>query len=239
MNKNGRLYLIPNTIGNNQIDTSIPIEVKSIIEKLDHFIVENEKEARKYIKLVAPEKAQENIIVYILNKYTSLTESDSYLNICFKGKSIGLISDAGCPGIADPGALIVSKAHDLKIKIVPLVGPSSILLALMASGMNGQNFAFNGYLPINKNDRIKKIKFFEKRSLKENQSQIFIETPYRNNLLFNDLINLLSNSTKLCIATNISLKSEKIKSMTVYSWRKTIKEDLNKKPSIFIINSEF
>ena len=235
MNKNGCLYLIPNTIGNDQIDSNIPIQVQSIIEKLDHFIVENEKETRKYIKLVAPNKAQENIIVYKLNKYTSLIELDSYLDICFKGKSVGLISDAGCPGIADPGALIVSKAHALKIKTVPLVGPSSILLALMASGMNGQNFAFNGYLPINKNERIKRIKFFEKKSLREKQSQIFIETPYRNNLLFNDLINSLSNSTKLCIATNISLKSEKIESMAVYFWKRIIKEDLNKRPSIFII----
>jgi 16S rRNA (cytidine1402-2'-O)-methyltransferase len=239
VNKKGCLYLIPNTIGNDQIDSNIPIQVQSIIEKLDHFIVENEKETRKYIKLVAPNKTQENIIIYKLNKYTSLIELDSYLDICFKGKSIGLISDAGCPGIADPGALIVSKAHDLKIKIIPLVGPSSILLALMASGMNGQNFAFNGYLPINKNERIKRIKFFEKKSLREKQSQIFIETPYRNNLLFNDLINSLSNSTKLCIATDISLKSEKIESLTIYSWKRIIKEDLNKRPSIFIIESDF
>jgi len=162
MNKNGCLYLIPNTIGNNQIDENIPISVKTIIENLNHFIVENEKVARKYIKLVSPNKSQKEITLYRLNKNTSLIELDSYLNICFKGESIGLISDAGCPGIADPGALIVSKAHDLKIKIKPLIGPSSVLLALMASGMNGQNFAFNGYLPINKTDRDKTIKLLEK-----------------------------------------------------------------------------
>lgn len=239
MSKNGYLYLIPNTIGNYEVDRNIPVEVKNIIEKLNYFIVENEKVTRKYIKLVSPYRSQEKITMYQLNKHTSLNESYSYLNICLKGQSIGLISDAGCPGIADPGALIVSKAHNLNIKVKPLVGPSSILLALMASGMNGQNFAFNGYLPIEKKERFKKIKFFEKRSLNENQSQIFIETPYRNNSLFNDLINILSNSTELCIATDISLNSERIKSESVDNWKKINKEDLNKRPSIFILNSGF
>lgn len=236
MSENGCLYLIPNTIGNNRIEENIPINVKYIVEDLNYFIVENEKVARKYIKLISPNKSQEEITLYKLNKRTSLIESDSYLNMCFKGESIGLISDAGCPGIADPGALIVSKAHDLKIKIKPLVGPSSILLALMASGMNGQSFAFNGYLPIDKLERKNKIKLLEKKVLNDNQSQIFIETPYRNNSLLDDLISNLSDSIKLCVATDISLNSEKIRSKSIYNWKKIDVENLNKHPTIFIID---
>jgi len=236
MSENGCLYLIPNTIGNNRIEENIPINVKYIVEDLNYFIVENEKVARKYIKLISPNKSQEEIILYKLNKRTSLIESDSYLNMCFKGESIGLISDAGCPGVADPGALIVSKAHDLKIKIKPLVGPSSILLALMASGMNGQSFAFNGYLPIDKLERKNKIKLLEKKALNDNQSQIFIETPYRNNSLLDDLISNLSDSIKLCVATDISLNSEKIRSKSIYNWKKIDVENLNKHPTIFIID---
>ena len=236
MIENGCLYLIPNTTGNNRIEENIPINVKYIVEDLNYFIVENEKVARKYIKLISPNKSQEEIILYKLNKRTSLIESDSYLNMCFKGESIGLISDAGCPGVADPGALIVSKAHDLKIKIKPLVGPSSILLALMASGMNGQSFAFNGYLPIDKSERKNKIKLLEKKALNDNQSQIFIETPYRNNSLLDDLISNLSDSIKLCVATDISLNSEKIRSKSIYNWKKIDVENLNKHPTIFIID---
>ena len=236
MSENGCLYLIPNTIGNNRIEVNIPINVKYILEGLNYFIVENEKVTRKYIKLISPNKSQEEITFYKLNKSTSLIESDSYLNMCFKGESIGLISDAGCPGVADPGALIVSKAHDLKIKIKPLVGPSSILLALMASGMNGQSFAFNGYLPIDKSERKNKIKLLEKKALNDNQSQIFIETPYRNNSLLDDLISNLSDSIKLCVATDISLNSEKIRSKSIYNWKKIDVENLNKHPTIFIID---
>ena len=239
MNENGYLYLIPNTIGNDKVNSSIPLEVKNIIEKLNYFIVENEKVARNYIKLVSPSKSQEEITLYRLNKNTSLFESDSYLNLCLEGESIGLISDAGCPGIADPGSSIVSKAHSLNIKVKPLIGPSSIILGLMASGMNGQNFAFNGYLPIDKKERFKKIKFFEKRAKLEKQSQIFIETPYRNNSLFSDLINILSVTTELCIATDISLESENIKSKSVNDWKKINNKEFNKHPTIFIINCSF
>ena len=239
MNKNGCLYLIPNTIGSNDINISIPANVKTIVEKLDTFIVENEKIARRYIKLISPNKSQDAITIFKLNKHTSLIEYDSYLNTCLNGKSIGLISDAGCPGIADPGSPIVLKAHELNIKVSPLVGPSSIILAMMSSGMNGQNFAFNGYLPIQKKERIKKIKFFEKRAFKENQSQVFIETPYRNNSLFSDFIKTLAGSTLLSVATDLNLKSEKIKTRSINSWSKSDNEDLNKRPSIFILNVKF
>ena len=236
MREKGCLYIIPNTIGNVQIDSSIPVEVRHIINKLDYFIAENEKKARILIKLVTPNKLQNQISINVLNKYTSYNDSNAFLDVCLMGKSIGLISDAGCPAIADPGSSIICKAHNLKIKVRPLVGPSSIFLALMSSGMNGQNFSFNGYLPIEKSERRKKIKFLEKKTLADNQSQIFMETPYRNNSLFKDLINTLSGSIKLCIATDITLISENIKTKTIDQWRRIKSIDLNKRPTIFIID---
>jgi len=232
----GELFLIPNTIGNDIIDDNIPNNIKYIIEKLDCFIVENQKAARKFIKLVSPNKNQEKLVFFTLNKHTSLFDADTFLKKCLEGESTGLISDAGCPSIADPGSNIVAKAHQLKIKIRPLVGPSSIILSLMASGMNGQNFAFNGYLPIDKAQKIKKIKIFEKKAIKENQSQIFIETPYRNDTLAKDLIKTLSSTTKLCLATDLSLKTEEIVSDSVGNWRNKNLININKRPTIFIID---
>ena len=149
------LYLIPSPLGKEFHPDAFPNEIKSIIEKLDYFIVENEKEVRRFIKKITPDKKQSTLKLYPLNKHTSADEMASYLDPCLKGNDMGLISDAGCPGIADPGAVILQKAYPLKIRIKPLVGPSSILLAMMSSGLNGQNFAFNGYLPIDKNERKK------------------------------------------------------------------------------------
>ena len=237
MPEKGCLYIIPNTIGNDQIDFSIPLEVKQIINRLDYFIAENEKKARNLIKLVTPNKLQNQISINVLNKHTLDIESNTFLDICLTGNSIGLISDAGCPAIADPGSSIISRAHNLNIKVRPLVGASSIFLALMSSGMNGQNFSFNGYLPIKKRERRKKIKLLEKKILIDNQSQIFMETPYRNNSLFYDLINSLSGSIKLCLATDLTLISENIKTKTIDEWKKIKSVDLNKRPTIFIIDS--
>lgn len=237
MLEKGCLYIIPNTIGNDEIDYSIPAEVKHIINGLDNFIAENEKEVRRLIKLVNPNKSQDQISINVLNKHTPNNESKTFLDICLMGNSIGMISDAGCPAIADPGSSIISRAHNLKIKVKPLVGASSIFLALMSSGMNGQNFSFNGYLPIEKRERKKKIKFLEKKTLTHNQSQIFMETPYRNNSLFKDLINSLSGSIKLCIATDLTLISENIKTKTIDEWKSIKSLDLNKRPTIFIIDS--
>ena len=237
MSENTFLYLIPNTIGNNEIDNTIPIGVKNIIKKLDYFIVENEKKARKLIKLVAPKKDQSKIFINVINKHSPINESKSFLEACLDGYSIGLISDSGCPAIADPGSSIIYEAHNLKIKVKPLVGASSIFLALMSSGMNGQNFSFNGYLPINHKERKKKIKSLEKKTVKDGQSQIFIETPYRNNSLLNDLIKSLSDNTNLCVATDITLMSENIMTKTIKKWKKIKKINLNKRPTIFIIDN--
>ncbi|MDT8347763.1 MAG: SAM-dependent methyltransferase, partial [Flavobacteriaceae bacterium] len=215
----GKLYLIPTTIGDTAPLEVLPISVRSVIEQIDLFIVEHEKNARRFIKRITPKKNQQSLTLFPLNKFTATEEKITYLNPCLEGISIGILSDAGVPCIADPGAEMVALAHQYNIQVVPLIGPSSILMAMMASGFNGQSFAFNGYLPIDKNEKKKRLKFFESRANKENQSQIFIETPYRNMSLLEDLLQLLHPETKLCIACNISLPDEYIRSKSVEKWR--------------------
>jgi 16S rRNA (cytidine1402-2'-O)-methyltransferase len=233
----GKLYLIPTQLGDNAPLEVLPISVKKIIEVIDEYIVENEKTARRFIKNVSSGKSQASLKIHLLNKFTQVTELPSYLNSCLQGRNIGLLSEAGCPGVADPGAEVVKIAHEKDIQVVPLVGPSSILLALMSSGMNGQSFAFKGYLPIDKSERKSALKNLERISLKENQSQIFIETPYRNNKMLEDIINCLHANTRLCIACDITLPTEYIKTKTVEEW-KHVKVDLHKRPAIFIIQKD-
>jgi 16S rRNA (cytidine1402-2'-O)-methyltransferase len=212
-----------------------PKQIKSVIEKLDYFIVENEKEARRFIKKITPDKKQSTLKLFSLNKHASMEDITTYLNPCLEGNDMGLMSDAGCPSIADPGAIIVQKAYTLNIKVKPLVGPSSILLAMISSGLNGQNFAFNGYLPIDTVERKKAIKNLENKSRKWDQSQIFMETPYRNEKVFLDLKNTLDRETKLCIAYELTQPDEFVKTMSVGQWNKTIIQ-FHKKPAIFIIH---
>ncbi|WP_242119320.1 SAM-dependent methyltransferase [Aestuariivivens sediminicola] len=231
----GKLYLIPSTLGETAPLEVLPISVKKIIEETNVFIVENEKTARRFIKKVSAGKQQSALQIFHLNKFTNPIELPDFLEPCLKGINIGLLSEAGCPGVADPGAEIVKLAHEKGIKVVPMVGPSSILMALMSSGLNGQNFAFNGYLPIDKDARKKELKRLEKLSLDTHQSQIFIETPYRNNNLLKDLINVLSINTQLCIACEISLPTEFIQTHSVGYWKKNM-VDLHKRPTIFIIH---
>ena len=230
----GNLYLIPTTLGETEPLEVMPLSVKKVIEQIDYFIVENEKSARRFIKKIAPKKQQPKLILKLLDKYAIETETQTYLDVCKEGIHVGLLSEAGVPAIADPGANIVKLAHQKNIKVVPLVGPSSILMAMMSSGMNGQNFAFNGYLPIDKGERKKALKNLEKLSLDKNQSQIFIETPYRNEKMFLDLKSTLSSNTSLCIAADITLPTEYIKTYTIQDWKHQ-KPDLHKKPAIFII----
>lgn len=230
----GKLYVIPNMLGETEPLEVLPLSIKRTIEQVDDYIVESEKAARKFIKKINSGKSQPSLRIFLLNKYTDAAELQHYLEPCLNGKSMGLLSDAGCPGVADPGAVIVNLAHQKNITVVPLVGPSSILLAMMASGMNGQSFAFNGYLSIDRNDRKKEIKKFEKISGDTGQTQIFIETPYRNDKLFSDFLSILNNATLLCIACDLTLPTEYIKTMTVAEW-KTENPDLHKRPSIFII----
>jgi 16S rRNA (cytidine1402-2'-O)-methyltransferase len=231
----GKLYLIPTTMGEcNPLDV-LPQTVKRTIDFIDHYIVENDKTARKSIKEVNPEKKQADLILFILNKRTETAEHLDFIKPLLEGKNMGLMSEAGCPGVADPGAVIVKLAHEKGIQVIPLVGPSSILLAMMASGMNGQSFTFHGYLPIEKDEKKASFKSLERMSFEKNQSQIFIETPYRNNKLLEDLIQILNPETHLCIATDITLPTEYIKTKKIAAWKKeTI--DLHKRPTIFIIH---
>ncbi len=231
----GKLYLIPTTLGEMNPHDVLPQTVKRAIDFIDFYIVENEKTARKFIKSIHPEKVQASLKISTLNKHTEVSDFNSMIAPCLQGLNIGLMSEAGCPGVADPGAAIVKIAHEKGIQVIPLVGPSSILLAMMSSGMNGQSFAFNGYLPIDKGEKKSALKNFEKLSHDKNQSQIFIETPYRNNKLLEDLIQTLQPSTLLCIATDITLPTEYIKTQTVMDWKKT-KVDLHNRPTIFIIH---
>lgn len=231
----GKLYLIPTTLGDTEPLEVMPLSVKKVIEEVDFFIVENEKTARRFIKKITPKKSQSSLHLMSLDKYAEELETRTYLDVCKNGTHVGLLSEAGVPAVADPGATIVKLAHEKGIQVVPLVGPSSILMAMMSSGMNGQNFAFNGYLPIDKGERKKAIKELEKLSVDKNQSQIFIETPYRNQKMFADLKAVLSPSTRLCIAADITLSSEYIKTFAVQDWKQQ-SPDLYKKPAIFIIH---
>ena len=233
-NKKGNIYLIPCTLGETPPLEVLPLLVKKAIENIDHYIVEHEKSARRFIKSVASKKQQNSLHIEEINKFTKPKEIPQMLEPCFNGFDVGIISDAGCPGIADPGAAVVEQAHQKGIKVVPLVGPSSILLALMASGFNGQNFAFNGYLPIDKVERKQKIKQLEKKSIVENQSQLFIETPYRNNQMLESLVKTLQNTTGICVACDITLSTQYIRTALVKQWKR-IKVDLHKRPAIFII----
>ena len=233
--RKGSLYLIPTTLGDNEPLEVLPISIKKIIEQINTYVVENEKTARRFIKRITLKKAQSSLKLFVLNKYTDSMELQRFLEPCNNGIDIGLMSEAGCPGIADPGADVVRLAHMNDIKVIPLVGPSSILMALMSSGMNGQSFAFNGYLPIDKNERKKELKRLERLSFEQNQSQIFIETPYRNNKILEDLFSVLEKNTNICVACDITLPTEYIKTLPASQWSKK-KVDLHKRPTIFIIH---
>jgi 16S rRNA (cytidine1402-2'-O)-methyltransferase len=234
----GKLYLIPTTLGEMNHEDVLPQTIKRSIDFIDDYIVENEKTARKFIKQVQPEKKQPELNLFLLNKHTDTKSHLDFIKPLLEGKNVGLMSEAGCPGVADPGAVIVKLAHEKGIQVVPLVGPSSILLAIMASGMNGQSFTFNGYLPIDKSEKKQALKTLEKLSFDKNQSQLFIETPYRNNKILEDILQTLQPNTLLCIACDITLPTEYIKTMSINLWKKQ-KVDLHNRPAIFIIHKTF
>lgn len=234
----GKLYLIPVGLGDSNPDKVFPALNKNIIDSIDDFIVENEKSARRFIKRILPEKSQQSLRLTGLNKFTDETSIPTFLDAAKEGKNMGLMSEAGCPGVADPGAEIVKLAHRYGIQVVPLVGPSSILLAVMASGMNGQSFTFHGYLPIDRKERKHEIKQLERVSAEKQQAQVFIETPYRNSKLLEDLYQNLHAATRICVACDLTLETEFIRTATASEWKK-IKADLHKRPAIFIIQKDF
>lgn len=230
----GKVYLIPTVLFDEVIET-IPAYVIEAVKKCQVFFVENEKTTRRYFKKIWKEIEIDNYQWYAIHKAEDAV-LQQFITTLKAGKNIGIVSEAGCPAIADPGQILVNAAQQLKTTIKPLVGPSSILLALMASGLNGQHFTFNGYLPIDTNERKKKIKILETESSKTHCTQIFIETPYRNNQLIKDILFTCKNETKLCIATNITAPNECIVTKTINEWQKNI-PDLHKQLCIFLLAS--
>jgi 16S rRNA (cytidine1402-2'-O)-methyltransferase len=229
----GKLYLIPSFLGSENPKDVFPDLNREIVSTLKYFIVEEERTARRFLKKIVHEIVIDDLHFSILNEHTKSIDIIEFLNPC-SDYSVGLISEAGVPCVADPGALVVKMAHEKNIEVVPLVGPSSILMSLMASGMNGQSFAFNGYLPIQSNERAQKLRFFEKRSELENQTQIFIETPYRNLQLFDDVIKYCNPDTLLCIASDITLESQFIKTLSIKDWQGN-QPNIHKRPTIFCL----
>ncbi len=238
------IYLIPVTLGDTPIDQVLPTYNRQVIASLSHFIVENIRSARRFLKKVDPATDIDSLTFYELNRHTPPTQIESYLTPLGEGHSVGIISEAGCPAVADPGADVVAIAQRRGLKVVPLVGPSSIILSVMASGFNGQSFAFHGYLPIEEDRRTARIRQLENRVYAEDQTQLFIETPYRNARMMQDLLRTLRPQTRICLAANITCPDEHIATRTAAEWRKLIpakagEEDVARYvprvPAIFLI----
>ena len=230
----GTLYLVPNTLGNPETSLSIPPGVSKIAVGLDVFIVENLRNARRYLKMLDRSIDIDHLTFYELNEHSLPEEIPTFLERAEQGTDIALISEAGVPGVADPGSDVVRLAHAKGIRVVPLTGPSSILLALMASGLNGQSFCFHGYLPVKRPERIRKIREIEQVVIRKKETQLFIEAPYRNDGLLSDILESCHPSTLLCIAADITLDSEYIYTRTVGQWAKQ-KPALHKRPVIFLL----
>lgn len=229
----GKLYLIPTGLGSGALEITLPQTVEILIST-KFYIVENIRTARRFISSLKANINIDSLQFFELNKHTNPNDISSFIKPAFAGEDVGLLSEAGLPGVADPGAKVVSLAHQNNINVIPLPGASSLFLALMASGLNGQQFAFNGYLPVRSNERMQKIRFFENRSRAENQSQIFIETPYRNNALLKDFVSACNSKTHLCIAADLTMETEFINTKTIGEWKNKL-PDLHKRPAVFII----
>lgn len=228
------LFLIPTSLGDCSFDTILPAHNFTIISQIKYFVVEDIRSARRFLKKMDATIDIDTLTFFVLNQHTSPEDISSFLKPMQEGNDMGILSEAGCPAIADPGADVVAIAQQKNYRVIPLVGPSSILLSLMASGFNGQSFAFLGYLPIQPEDRIKALKKIESRIYSEDQSQIFIETPYRNMKMLEQILKICQPTTRLCIAADITLETEFIKTKSIKDWRKTT-VDLNKRPCIFIL----
>ena len=231
----GTLYLIPVTLGDDNIAQVLPVPVVQIAQQLEIFVVENEKTARHFLSAIKTVKPVRELTLFTLNEHTLDKEVATLLAPLIAGNDVGIMSEAGCPGVADPGAKLVELAHRKGIKVVPLVGPSSILLGLMASGLNGQQFTFLGYLPVDKSARNLRLKEIEKRSQVQNETQIFIETPYRNGHMLEAILASCNGNTRLCVACNVSLPTELIITKTITDWKKSPLPDLHKQPTVFLL----
>ncbi|MFM6976533.1 MAG: SAM-dependent methyltransferase [Sphingobacteriaceae bacterium] len=230
----GKLYLLPVPLAENTAPKVLPAAQTAIINRIKHYVVENEKTARRWLKEMGLQTPQSELDILVFDKRSDKHQLAAYFKALKEGHEVGLMSEAGCPGVADPGAELVAEAHRLGIPVIPLVGPSSILLALMASGFNGQGFAFQGYLPIDKADRSRKLKELESLSERFNQTQIFIETPFRNNQLMDEIMRSCHPNTQICVACDITDENEFIQTKTVALWKKEMPE-LHKRPAIFLL----
>lgn len=232
---NSTVYLIPTTLGDENPYNVLPTDIKTLVNSIQLYFVEDTRTARRFLKKLDQDIVIDDLDFFEINKRTRHSEMEQFLLKAKEGQSIGVISEAGCPGVADPGAEVVRVAHNKGFNVKPLVGPSSILLSLMASGMNGQSFTFVGYIPIKHPSRGKTLHFMEQQAIKYDQTQIFIETPYRNNSLIEELCKTLNNNTRLCIACDITLETEYIKTKTIKDWKKEGLPDLHKRPAIFLL----
>jgi 16S rRNA (cytidine1402-2'-O)-methyltransferase len=233
----GVLYLVPNILGNPDTTQTIPAVIPELTGRIKVYTVENLRNARRYLKNLDKSIDIDELMFYELNEHTAQEEIPGFLEEVLDGADAAVLSDAGVPGVADPGALVVKAAHEKGIRVVPLTGPSSILLSLMASGMNGQAFTFHGYLPVKRPERIKKIKEIEQSVKRKGETQIFIEAPYRNDGLFADIIATCDPSTLLCVAADITMDTEFIQSLTTAAWKKEPSPSLHKRPVIFLIGN--
>lgn len=231
----GKLYLIPTPISQETIAWVMPLAVQQCVAEISHYIVEHPKTARQFLKQINSKYPLQELKMQILNEHTPSKDLLALLDPVLAGHDMGLLSEAGCPAVADPGAGLVRLAHKNNITVVPLVGPSSILLALMASGLNGQHFAFNGYLPIESEARAGKLMELEKLSISRDQTQIFIEAPYRNQKLLEQLVKVCSDNTDLCIASHLTFSSEMVATKSVKEWKRSL-PDINKIPTIFLLH---
>jgi 16S rRNA (cytidine1402-2'-O)-methyltransferase len=229
------LYLIPVTLGDSPVQDVVPSRPLEILRGLEHFIVEDLRSARRYLRKAGVTADFNSLHFYLLNEHSSERDLEEMLQVLMKGKSMGILSEAGVPAVADPGANLVAMAHSNGIRVVPLAGPSSILMALMASGMNGQSFRFHGYLPVKSPQRLSRIRQMEKAAYEAGETQIFMETPYRNMKLLEDLLNHCREETMLCVAADISLETEFIKTKAIREWRKEVPQ-LHKRPAVFLLN---
>lgn len=236
MSNKGTIYLIPTTLGTEDPQPIMAPQVYEVIQTIDHYVVEHEKHARRYLRKLNHPKPIAELEFLALNKHTDPAEIPSFLQPALDGNDMGIISEAGCPGVADPGAAVVQIAHRKGIKVVPLIGPSSILLALMSSGLNGQSFAFHGYLPKDRKDRNNTLRQYE-QAAKRGQTQIFMDTPFRNNHVVEDLMKTLSPDALLCIAADLTMPSEYVSTKSMRNWKKQQVPNLHKRPCLFLLGS--
>jgi 16S rRNA (cytidine1402-2'-O)-methyltransferase len=232
----GTLYLIPTTLCNDRLDVSIPPRVLDVARTLDAFIVENVKSARKFLGLARTKKPLEGIEFMVLDVDTPDADIPGFLDSVLSGKDVGLLSEAGCPCVADPGSRIVALAHDMGVRVVPLTGPSSVVLSLMGSGLNGQSFCFHGYLPIDRGRRREKLLALEKAALSSGMTQIFIEAPHRNDALLSAVVETCRGSVRLCVAVDLTLPAERIVTRPVSAWRKA-RFEIGKRPAVFLLGA--